>query len=120
MVFNFEVLRCDGAGENKSFVKQMNGKDWRFRIVPQYTPRATPQQNTGVETPIKVCHSRARSLQASANVPMKYKNIMYPPAMLLSMQLQGLEVVTVGGVKQTRIEHLTGNLPAFTRYCLHV
>ena len=67
-----------------------------------------------------MCHSRARSLQASANVPMKYKNIMYPPAMLLSMQLQGLEVVTVGGVKQTRIEHLTGNLPAFTRFCLHV
>ena len=25
--FNFEILRCDGAGENKSFVTQMNGKD---------------------------------------------------------------------------------------------
>ena len=35
--FNFEVLRCDGAGENKSFVAQMNGKDWKFRITPQWT-----------------------------------------------------------------------------------
>ena len=118
--FNFKVLRCDGAGENKSFVKVLNGKDWKFRITPEYTPRATPQQNTGVETPIKVCHSRARSLQASANIPSKYRNVMYPPAMILALQLQGLEVVEVDGVSKTRIEHLTGKLPPFTRYRLHV
>ena len=118
--FNFKVLRCDGAGENKSFVSQMNGKDWKFRITPQYTPRATPQQNTGVETPIKVCHSRARSLQASANIPKKYRNIMYPPAMMLALQLQGLEIIEVNNVKKTRIEHLLGKLPAFTKYRLHV
>ena len=106
--FNFKVLRCNGAGENKSFVKVLNGKDWKFRITPEYTPRATPQQNTGVETPIKVCHSRARSLQASANIPSKYRNVMYPPAMILALQLQGLEVVEVDGVSKTRIEHLTG------------
>ena len=28
--FNFDVLQCDGAGENRSFVKQINGKDWKF------------------------------------------------------------------------------------------
>ena len=98
----------------------MNGKDWKFQITPQYTPRDTPQQNTGVKTPIKVCHSRARSLQALVNIPKKYKHIMYPPAMLVLLQVQGLEVIDINGVKQTRIEHLTGNLLAFTKYHLHV
>ena len=39
---------------------------------------------------------------------------MYPPAMMLVLQLQGLEIVEVDGVKKTRIEHLLGRLPAFT------
>ena len=86
----------------------------------QYTPRATPQQNTGVETPIQVCHARARSLQASVNVQKQYKNVTYPMAYMLLLQLQGLEVIKIDGVLKTRIEHLTGKLPPFTKYRLHV
>ena len=40
-------------------------------------------------------------------------NNMYPPEMILALQLQVLEIVEVNGVKKTRIEHLTGKLPAF-------
>ena len=67
--FSFDVLRANGAGENKTFVEKANSADWKFQMEAQYTPRATPQQNTGVKTPIQICHARARSLQASTNVP---------------------------------------------------
>ena len=32
------------------------------------------------------------------------------------MQLQGLEIIEVDGVKHSRIEHVTGKLSAFTKY----
>ena len=65
--FNFNILRCNGAGEDKTFISETN-KDWKFRTTPQYTPRVTPQQNTGVKAPIKVSYSQARYLQASTNI----------------------------------------------------
>ena len=89
---NFDNLRCDRAGNDKSFFKEANDKDWKFWITQHYTPRTMLQQNTEVETPIQVCHVCLILLQASANIPEKYKNIMYPPAFMLSMQSQGLEV----------------------------
>ena len=76
--------------------------------------------NTGVETPIQVCYTQARSLQAYANMPKGYKNITYPHAYMLAMQLQGLEVITIGEVTQSHIDYLIGHLLAFTKYCLHV
>ena len=39
---------------------------------------------------------------------------------MLSLQLQGLEIIEVAGVTKTRIEHITGGLPAITKYRLHV
>ena len=39
---------------------------------------------------------------------------------MLSMQLQGLEIIEIDGVTKTRIEHLTGKLPPFTKYHLYV
>ena len=73
----------------------------------KFIPRVTPHVKTGVETPIQVCHARARSLQASANIPKKYKNITYPAAFMLSMQLQGLEMININSVTKSRIEYLT-------------
>ena len=48
--YSFETIRCDNAGENKSFIEKGNGKDWKFAIDPEYTPRDTPQFNETVET----------------------------------------------------------------------
>ena len=39
---------------------------------------------------------------------------------MLSLQLQGLEIINIDGVTKTRIEHLSEKLPAFTKYRLHV
>ena len=65
--------------------------------------RATPQMNTVVETPIQLCHVRARLLQASANILKNYKNVTYPAAFMLSMQLQGLEIINIDNVTKMRI-----------------
>ena len=76
-----------------TFVEKANDANWKFRMEAQFIPRATSQMNTGVETPIQVCHARARSLQASKNVPKQYKNGTYPAAFMLSMQLEGLKII---------------------------
>jgi hypothetical protein len=49
--YSFKRLRADGAGENRSFVNEANGKQWKFTIEPEWTARATPQPNL-VENPI--------------------------------------------------------------------
>ena len=117
--YSFRQLRADGAGENKTQVEKPNGSQWKFCIEPEYTPRATPQMNTGVETPIKNCARKARIMQADANVPHEFKNILFPPSYKCALQLQGLEVITVNNVSKCRIAHLMGKMPPFTKYRLH-
>jgi hypothetical protein len=110
--YSFKRLRADGAGENKSFVKEANGKDWKFTIEPEWTARATPQANL-VENPIFVCTMRARTLQAEANVPDDMKNITFPLAYKFAYQTRALEVIDIEGSMQTRHEHLFGMLPNY-------
>jgi uncharacterized protein involved in cysteine biosynthesis len=75
--YSFKRLRADGAGENRSFIKEANSKAWKFTMVAEWTARVTPQANL-VENPIYVCTMRARTLQAEANTPNEMKNITFP------------------------------------------
>jgi hypothetical protein len=75
--YSFKRLRADGAGENRSFIKEANSKAWKFTMVAEWTARVTPQANL-VENPIYVCTMRARTLQAEANTPNEMKNIIFP------------------------------------------
>jgi hypothetical protein len=110
--YSFRRLRADGAGENRSFVMEANGKQWKFAIEPEWTVRATPQANL-VENPIFVCTMRARTLQAEANVPDDMKNITFPLAYKFAYQTRALEVIDIEGSVQTRHEHLFGILPNY-------
>jgi hypothetical protein len=58
--YSFKRLRADDAGENRSFIKEANCKEWKFTIEPEWTARATLQVNL-VEYPIFVCTMRART-----------------------------------------------------------
>ena len=98
--FSFNRLRADGAGENKIFVEKANSGQWKFGIEPEYTPRATPQMNTSVETPIWNCAKKARIMHADANVPQTFESILFPPAYHCALQLQGLEVITLNNVSK--------------------
>jgi hypothetical protein len=112
--YSFKRLRADGAGENRSFVKEANSKYWKFTIEPEWTARATPQANL-VENPIYVCTMRARTLQAEANVPNDMKNITFPLAYKFAFQTRELEVIDIEGSVQTRHEHLFGSLPNYAK-----
>ena len=67
--------------------------------------------NTGVETPIKVTIFRAQASQADANIPKKYTNITFPLVHKHTLQMQGLELITLNGETKLRIKHLVGKLP---------
>ena len=108
-------LRGDGAGENNSFLQEMNSARWKFNVTPEWTPRDTPQQNR-VENPIFVCCMRARTLQASANVPNDMKNVLFPYAYKCAFDCRSLEVINVHGVMKTRAEHFNKELPNFSKY----
>ena len=61
-------VRCDNAGENKSFEKVANGSKWKMNINFEFTARATPQQNSPVETEFSHVLSKARTLLIDTNV----------------------------------------------------
>ena len=92
--FNFKVLWCDGADENKSFIYQMNGKDWKFQITPS-TPLMQLLNKIQEQKHLLRCVILRQNLfkAASVNIPSKVLNIMYPPAMMLAIKLQGLKVI---------------------------
>ena len=40
--FSFDTLRAYRTGEKKTFLEKENSKDWKFKIEPEFIPRATP------------------------------------------------------------------------------
>lgn len=109
--WNCKVICGNNAGENKSFLEEINGKHWKMGVEANWTPRATPQPNC-TENPIYVVCMQAGTLHAAANVPDKHKNILFPQAVIHSHIMRRLEVIKIDGVSKSRFEHLFGqNLP---------
>ena len=64
-------IRCDDAGENKSFQSEINGAKWKKAIQFEFTAK-TPQRNSRVETKIfHICNKTQADMEA-ANIPDKY------------------------------------------------
>ena len=101
---NIKVLRGDNAGENRSFLDEINSKNWKMGVEANWTPRATPQPNR-VENPIYVVCMRARTLHAAENVADQHKIIRFLQAVMYSNVVRGLEVINIDGVTKFRFEY---------------
>ena len=112
---SFQVIRGDGAGENKRFLNLLNGPKWKMGITAEFTPRFTPQQNR-IENPFYVVSMRARAMLAAANIPDKHKQMVFPMAVRFAWEARGCEIIDIGGVSAMRCEHLLGKRPKWLKF----
>lgn len=109
-------LRMDNAGENKSLKQRMESKDWKLQIVCEFTARDTPQQNSLAEVGFATLSNRGRALMHRANLTMPERYLLATEALQCATLLDGLVVLTINGVTQTRYEHWNGKIPAFAKH----
>jgi hypothetical protein len=69
--YNREItsIRMDNAGENKRLAERMRSSDWKMTIKPEFTSRATPQQNSKAEVHFPTLVGRMKAMYEAANVP---------------------------------------------------
>ena len=111
-----KFIRVDNAGENKLWEARCQSAAWKFPFKFEYTAARTPQQNSKVEVGFAVIANRGRTLMAAANVPGETRRLIWNEAFQAATLLDGLVLVTVGGVTKTRWEHWYGNLPAWSEH----
>ena len=70
-------IRCDDAGENKSFQKEIIGPRWKKPIQFEFTAK-TPQRNSRVETKIFHICNKTRSAMEAVNIPDEYRYLIFP------------------------------------------
>lgn len=111
-----KILRMDNAGENKALEKSMSSSEWKFGTKIEYTARGTPQQNSMAEQKFASLARRTRALLNDANVPRKYRWLLFPEAAKTATELDWLLAKEIGGVVKARIEHFGYPLPRFTKH----
>ena len=111
-----DVLRMDNAKENKKLKDRMKSSDWQLATEVEFTARATPQQNSPVETGFASIANRARALMVAARVPQEWRRKLFPYAALCATDVDGLMVVEWNGKTATRAEHWCGEVPKFAKH----
>ena len=111
-----QAIRMDNAGENKSLVKALNGKNWQLYPKIEFTAKNTPQQNHLVEVGFATLYGRGRSMMTEANVPPEKRHVVGQKAFETATKLDGLIPVTIDGKCLPRVVHATGELPPFAKY----
>lgn len=86
---------------------------WKLPIKFEFTARDTPQQNHKAEVGFATLVNKGRAIMFHANVPMKTRYKLFPEAFKTATLLDGLVVVTIVGMTQTRIEHWSGKKPSY-------
>jgi len=109
-----KYIRCDNAGENQSLEKTINGANWRMNIQFEYTARATPQQNSLVETSFNYILNKGRALMIEANVPYLTRYKIVQEALLTATKLDGL--VVDKNENKTRYEVFGLGIPKFAKH----
>ena len=69
--FSVKYIRCDNAGENKSFEVACQDLGWDMTF--EYTPPHSPQYNGRVERKIATLFSRLRATLNGAGLPPSYR-----------------------------------------------
>ena len=111
---NVTHLRMDNAGENKKLQTACESAEWNIGIKKfEFTPHNTPQQNSLVKVAFNTIGSRAKAMLSDANIPDLKRHLLFPRAVLLATNLDGLIPVTVSGVTASRYKHFHGEDPSY-------
>ena len=111
-----KTIRMDNGGENKKLVKTLNSEAWQLYPKIEFTARDTPQHNHLAEVAFATIYGRGRSMMINANIPTEWKPVVAQKAFETATKLDGLVPVTVDGVKKSRVEHWSGQVPKFVKH----
>ena len=75
-----------------------------------------PQQNHLAELGLAALVNRGRAMLIKANVPMEWRPMLWTEAFKMATLLDGLSVITIDGVSDTRCVHWCGENPAFASH----
>jgi hypothetical protein len=109
-------LRMDNAGENQALERRMKSSDWKLDVEIEYTARATPQQNSLAELKFATIARRSRAVLNDANIPRKWRWVLFPEAAMTVTKLDWLQAVEINQVLKSRIEHYGYPLPRFAKH----
>ena len=93
----------------------MNGEQWKTDVQFEFTAK-TPQRNSRVETKIYNICNKIRAALEAANVPDRYRYVLFVLFSKWCAQTDMLEVVTVAGVTKTKHEFIYGERPQWTAH----
>jgi hypothetical protein len=74
-------------------------------VKTEYTAADTPQQNALVELKCTFLAAKARAAMHAAGVPREKRLDFFPKVIMTITKLDCLQLVTINGIKKTRIEH---------------
>ena len=85
-----KTIRCDNAGENKSFEKEIIEKGMNIRF--EYTAANTPQQNGRVERKFATIYGRVRSMLTGAGIEGALRKSLWAEAGNTAINLINIQV----------------------------
>ena len=88
-----DIVRMDNGKENKKLKERLGSADWKLPVTVEFTARATPQQNSAVETGFASLANRVRAMMVAAKVPSEWRRKLFPYAALTATDLDCLLVV---------------------------
>ena len=112
---SIKVIRCDNAGENRALEKRLKSSDWRTNIAFEYTGRDTPQRNSLAEVSFHTLASRGRAIMNDANIPRNLRYLLWREAFQTATLLDGLTIIEINGVSNSRYMHWNGTNPVFAK-----
>eukprot|EP00957_Ditylum_brightwellii_P198760 15150227-Ditylum_brightwellii.AAC.2 len=95
--------------------KQGNGATWKLNLVFEYTARDMLQQNSLAEVSFATVGNRGRAMMIAANIPYETRYNSFHEAFTCATMLDWLVVSKLDGKKATRVEHLCGELPCWSK-----
>jgi hypothetical protein len=112
---NVKIIRCDNAGENRALEKRLKSSEWRAQIDFEYTGRDTPQRNSLAEVSFHTLASRGRAIMNDANIPRHLRYLLWREAFQTATLLDGLTIIEINGVSNSRYMHWNGTNPVFAK-----
>ena len=109
-------LRMDNTGENIALEKRLKSESWKNPVEVEYTARDTPQQNSVAEVAFYAVANKARAAMHHANLPMEMRFRLFGEIFTTITLLDGLTIIEVDGLKQSRYKHIFKKKPKFVKY----
>ena len=82
----------------------------------EFTAKATPQQNSKVETGFAALSAHAKAMMNGANVPLRERYKLFQEVATTATKLDWLTTINLNGEEKTRMEHYGFGIPKFSKY----